>query len=285
MKTQKFLLFCLSLLLLAAAGCAAPGDKTTGFGSGSAGNGPASMCAVSSPDSSGRTAEADANCYRLQDSGETPAGLKLTGYVFTGRDSGNSPDRIDEIFLSLDEGWKICWNNTDWTMDLYKTDDGGKTWRTLHRKMLIKDANRITFLNRKHGYISFGFTPAYGQITLNSTIDGGATWSPLDLTAPKEYQDCTFYTFPPVFFSDADGLIITHYRSERKLSLNQLVFVTHDAGKSWKTAERTSDGNLSWDCVKLDGDLSHDVPSDTWRVTFGKKVWQSQDGTTWKTVA
>ena len=290
MKIQTILAPCLSLLFLATVGCSTPGYNSNKgepvySGINSAGIDSSFEQESSSPDSSPQMSEADANQYKLQSSGQTPTGLKMAQYAFVGRDSGNSPDQIEEIYLSSEEGWKICWNDTNWTMDLYQTVNGGRTWKTLNRKMLSKDANGVTFLNRKQGYISFGYPPAYGQITLNSTIDSGSTWSSLNLTAPKEYKNCTFYTFPPVFFSDADGLIITHYRCEQKLSLKQLVFVTHDAGKSWKAAEsRTSDGTLSWDCVKLDSDISHDKPSDTWQVTFGSLVWESQNGTTWETV-
>lgn len=296
MKVRNVLKICLSALLIVATGCGA--NKPAGLASSDADSseGSSLSSAVSSSknftsstpslqQSSGSGAsKANVSSYKLQLSGKTPTGVAIRQYVLSGRDLGNSPDEIDEAFLSPSEGWKACWGS-DWMMDLYKTDDGGNTWEPRHQKLLIKDVSGIIFLNRKQGYISFGFTPAYGWISLNTSTDGGVTWGSLKLTAPSEYKDCTFYTFPPIFFSARDGLILTHFRSEQKLSLNQLVFVTHDAGKNWKAAAgRTSDGDLKWDCVKLDNDISHDKLSDVWRVTFGKQMWQTQDGTTWEAI-
>lgn len=221
--------------------------------------------------------------YEIKQKGVTPIDAKIIKYTNASlTKSKKSNDKlidIDEVFINSKKGWRAYWDKTTWTMDLLSTEDDGISWTKIGH-FLIKSANGIIFTNNNDGWITFDYTPAYGWVKILKTADGGKSWREQTLNAPDIYKDCTFYTNPPVFFSSTDGLILTHYYSEKKEKLDQLVYVTHDAGKSWAPiTDKSSDDVLKWDCIK--SDYGYEV-NDVWQVSYNKKTWQSSDGITWE---
>jgi photosystem II stability/assembly factor-like uncharacterized protein len=163
---------------------------------------------------------------------------------------------------------------------LYRTLDGGTSWNKLtgtqDASYTIPDVSKsgLIFTDEKHGWITTQ-TPQTGFLGLFQTTDGGATWSQKQIDVPKEYADIEFLTYPPVFFSSKDALLLTNTTEE---SLDQLVYVTHDGGNSWTSIHETEDSLLQW---SYDSQASESF-AEGWTIQYNDSSWTTKDGLTWE---
>jgi photosystem II stability/assembly factor-like uncharacterized protein len=188
--------------------------------------------------------------------GVTPINTRIINY-------NNNKDFCDIVFINSTDGWKLKYLDCamySQSAILYKTNDSGNTWSEINHteSVPLESKTGMTFINSDIGWITTQ-TPKQGYIGLFRTLDGGLTWNYQDVDIPNDYKECTFITYPPVFFSENDGVLFT-YQSD----LEPLVYITHDNGDSWvATAEKSPNGNLSW---IFDADNG-------FQITFNNKIW------------
>jgi photosystem II stability/assembly factor-like uncharacterized protein len=123
---------------------------------------------TSAPDNASRI-------LRTQDGGVTwndvsPQGQPLSPY--------------DSFFLDPQTAWIGLYDATASTNTLLRTTDGGKTWASLPQAETIQNA-RYRFSSANDGVAeTVGVGAGNAYFNLYQTHDGGATWTPILLTAP-----------------------------------------------------------------------------------------------------
>ncbi|MFH1920747.1 MAG: YCF48-related protein [Planctomycetota bacterium] len=106
----------------------------------------------------------------------------------------------------------------------FHSDDGGKTWRKLAFSNLLADMGRLAIpadVPTEGGFTVYVLGSYQRQPRLVTSIDGGTTWSQLDL--PDDLPD-GYWRYRPFFATSRTGWI--------GMSAGQILFTT-DGGKTW----------------------------------------------------
>jgi photosystem II stability/assembly factor-like uncharacterized protein len=146
-------------------------------------------------------------------------------------------------FLDEQNGWAMA--NIDCGagscgLDIFKTTDGGQSWKRvssaspnndaqLNTLPFAGDKNGMTFLDMQHGWVG-GTEPKDGYVWLFATQDGGQTWKQVNLPLPSGYTTSTISVEPPRFFSAQNGILPVTLFTD---SLHKLFYLTQDGGQSW----------------------------------------------------
>jgi photosystem II stability/assembly factor-like uncharacterized protein len=147
-------------------------------------------------------------------------------------------------FLDEQNGWAMA--NIDCGagscgLDIFKTTDGGQSWKRvsaaspnndaqLNTLPFAGDKNGMTFLDTQHGWVG-GTEPKDGYVWLFATQDGGQTWKQVNLPLPDGYLTSTISVDPPEFFSAKNGILpVTLFIN----SSYKIFYSTQDGGQSWK---------------------------------------------------
>jgi photosystem II stability/assembly factor-like uncharacterized protein len=99
----------------------------------------------------------------------------------------------DAQFLDRDHGWFVGWSVLTVRARLYRTVDGGRSWRSVEvasHGVHGGAIDTIQFLDRRHGWL-VAQEPTAPSASLSATSDGGATWrrvSQLPQVAPARFQ-------------------------------------------------------------------------------------------------
>ncbi|HHV11163.1 MAG TPA: hypothetical protein GXX75_12880 [Clostridiales bacterium] len=207
--------------------------------------------------------------------GSTPLGVT----IYQGMEEENA---LEYIYLTSAEGWKAERNAEGMfkeSIALYKTEDGGASWDKLtstedeNATIPLESKTGIIFIDSNDGWITTQI-PRDGYIGLFRTTDGGVDWKQQELTIPKEYSASQFTTYPPVFFTARDGLLLSYaFDDEPK----QLVYVTHDGGNTWTQIDAKGDGTFQWSY----SEKSDAGQADGWTITYGNKTWITSDALIW----
>lgn len=175
---------------------------------------------------------------------------------------------------------------------IYRSEDGGTSWTKLldpYQDAVIQgfDKTGVDFFDADHGWLTRFFRGITISVSLETTSDGGETWTSLELPPPPSGTD--------LFSTCACGLYDPHMSSAREGSLQMTcqcgsyesplnksyLYQTRDGGESWDIQYipdgylhyisegifyvidleiyRTEDGGLNWDKIKdvnWDGQLS-----------------------------
>lgn len=194
----------------------------------------------------GWVAEGDADCsqgflFHTTDGGSS---WHLTGPVW----SGNGGEALVS-FLNADDGWLLAGDFADGTITFSRTTDGGDTWQ-----QLLDEGAPTTDLEDTMPAFSGpqdGFAAVTGAIPpsataaavlesqLETTSDGGATWSPtsVPLSVPGEPLYET-----PMFFGQAGVLpVLVLHPGKAGLGPVTVDFdTTSDGGSAWSPASAVS---------------------------------------------
>ncbi|HEX3076768.1 MAG TPA: hypothetical protein VHQ24_07900 [Lachnospiraceae bacterium] len=208
--------------------------------------------------------------------GYTPIGVKVLKL-------DNEENDIDYIYINSKEGWKASYEYIGMfkeNVTLYKTEDSGISWSEL--TSTVKDNYTIPlsaksgmiFTDSKNGWITTEI-PQPGYIGLYKTADGGATWEERTIVIPDVYSDIEFKTYPPVFFTLNDAILLSGTLEE---DMEQLVYVTHDGGVSWTQVKENDDAMFQWNYAKN----SSDGNASGWKITYNGKTWRTVDAITWE---
>ncbi len=207
--------------------------------------------------------------------GNTPFGVT----IYQGRAEENS---LEYIYITSTEGWKAERNAEGMfkeSITLYKTEDGGMNWNKLtgteeeNATIPLESKTGIIFTNSNNGWITT-LTPRDGYIGLFRTKDGGVTWEQQELVIPSEYSRSQFTTYPPVFFTARDGLLLSYaFDDEPK----QLVYVTHDGGDTWTQTAGKDDSTFQWRYTEQE-DIGQ---ASGWTITYENKTWVTSDALIW----
>lgn len=224
----------------------------------------------------------------VQKSGQYPVGIvnKSDIIIQTPNDSQIiKGTNADYFFINPTDGWKASYNfigmfNED--MILYKTNNGGKTWDEIanskNNTLLIGDKTGIYFIDSNKGWITSN-TPWEGIIGLYSTDDSGITWNKQNLNIPDNYKHSLINAYPPLFFSNLDGILLTFPASE-STKQNFLFFVTNDGGKTWNSVlDRIGKlGNMKWN-------FQNSASINNYEVTYNNTIWFFDNGNWYKRIS
>lgn len=131
-------------------------------------------------------------------------------------------------FVDASHGWIACApygaasNQSRPGSSIYRTTDGGLSWKlqdVSRRRIALRD---ITFVDRLHGWAVGQNSGSKGACLVLSTRNGGRTWSMQRLSAPSYYAGQQV-----VFVDDLHGWI----------ACGPVVYATTDGGRHWH-AER-----------------------------------------------
>lgn len=177
-------------------------------------------------------------------------------------------------FFDQTHGWLVAVSTTSSNFSsgqLFRTDDGGMTWREL----TIPNGNPVRFLNTTTGWNVGAAQPGRpGYDTLYVTHDGGASWraQPIafssGLTGP-------FFSLPT--FVDADhGVLPVTFPGQRTESF----YISDDAGVTWSLKETTQANVLGGEQITLpDGPMPVAVTGPTsWVMAWGRHLEVAVNG-------
>ena len=207
--------------------------------------------------------------------GSTPLGVAI--YQGTTEESN-----LEYIYITSTEGWKAERNGEGMykeSITLYKTEDGGTSWDKLtstedeNATIPFESKTGIIFTDSNNGWITTQI-PKEGYIGLFRTADGGVTWEQQELAIPEEYSASMFTTYPPVFFTAQDGLLLSYAFDDEP---RQLVYVTHDGGDTWSQVDGKEDSIFQWSYTEKE-----EVGlASGWTITYGNKNWITTDALIW----
>lgn len=212
-------------------------------------------------------------------------GAKLTGKtplgtaIYQGMDGENG---LEYIYLTATEGWKAERNAEGMFKEsttLYKTEDGGKKWNKLtstedeNATIPFDSKTGIIFIDSHNGWITTQI-PQNAYIGLFRTTDGGVTWMQQELTIPEKYSTSEFTTYPPVFFTARDGLLLSYAFDDQP---KQLVYATHDGGATWTQIDEKGDSTFQWSYTEKE-DVGQ---ASGWTITYENKTWTTSDALVW----
>lgn len=135
----------------------------------------------------------------------------------------------DAYFLDRRRGWIVTSDCAAGTGAMYRTRDGGRTWRRLSwgftHNCAAGSGFRLMFVDRRHGWVA-NPTPNGNFWRLFRTRDGGRTWTYRQVRDMPELDEVTFRTRRVGWGIGLSWL----YRGP--------LYRTTDAGRTWKPEPR-----------------------------------------------
>lgn len=164
--------------------------------------------------------------------------------------------------LNGERAWVLQNEPTGPTARLYRTTNGGRSWRLVHA---LADYGRVTFVSPKTGWLA--------GLHLLRTLDGGRTWHPQSLHAPRGYRGRLALLAAPRFFG-RQGLLVGQFERSKPVIG---VYRTNDRGRRWRLVS-TLPGSAPG--VFPQFALSAASGSAAWLLTAGAKpaVYVTHDG-------
>ena len=154
------------------------------------------------------------------------------------------------------------------TMDLYRTDDAGKSWQRVGPTP-VSWTGSLNFLDARHGFVA-GSDCSVGRcaLTIHATNDGGESWEPLYAGSPGSGTSAVAFQFVDVdhgwFVSQRDFLM------------------TQDGGRTWTQPHLPFDQDFTRGADLADKDRAWAVismPEKLVRSLDGGRTWQIAPGT------
>jgi photosystem II stability/assembly factor-like uncharacterized protein len=147
------------------------------------------------------------------------------------RDSESLRPR-DFYFVDSSRGWLVVQQTGSSAFrpgDLMATEDGGASWNWVTSPRV---AGEIIFISAKDGWLAGG--PDNRELYV--THDGCQTWKEVTLTLPPQVNPHSYTVFQTPSFTDSlHGYLAVKYPGINGVKQSKLVvFVTSDAGKTWK---------------------------------------------------
>lgn len=148
---------------------------------------------------------------------------------------------ININFIDPLNGWLLLKNNAskpnDEPVAILSTTDGGNNWyqidnvsqsSSVHLSALpaSNEKTGISFKSTTQGWVT-GYTAEQNTPIFYASTDGGYTWTVQALALPGK---SSIRTFPPVFFSQNDGILPAQLVDN---SHAVVIYNTHDGGKTW----------------------------------------------------
>ena len=175
-----------------------------------------------------RTNQADRTRFvlRVFDGGRwrdaTPAALRSPG----------SDDVEDVSFVNRRDGWIATFNCAMAAVQLFRTTDGGRSWRSLGTKSghsCSSGATFLSFINSQQGWME-PVSPTGPVGALLKTTDGGTTWKHI-ATGPAVGPGRSLPCLGPIAFVSRS----TGWQARCDEGSSE-VFSTTDGGRRWKRA-------------------------------------------------
>jgi photosystem II stability/assembly factor-like uncharacterized protein len=147
-----------------------------------------------------------------------------------------------EDLLALDplHLWATSWDPASVDVTVWRSADGGHTWaHTIVGPHSAAGASHLQFADPEHGWVEL-YSYSGNQADLLATTDGGATWTRVTPHLPEDGE--------LMFYTPTDGYL----GSDPSLPFGSGLFVTHDAGRTWRAVtlpfdERSLPNPKAWD--------------------------------------
>jgi len=202
----------------------------------------------------------------------------------------------DITFINKLEGWYVNGSGK-----IYKTIDGGDTWKLAFEKK-GSFFRTVAFINNNIGFAGTVGTDYFPNvqdtIPLYGTKDGGATWNPVNYKGPYVKGLCALDIVKEQYINHGKIDYKYHVYGVGRVGSPANMLVSHDSGKTWKSKDMNDDCKMLFDikmfdknigiaCASTDADvtksnaliLKTENGGNSW-----KKVYQSKRPyeTTWK---
>lgn len=148
-------------------------------------------------------------------------------------------------FVSTTQGWVAIFlggGSYHTSADIFQTHDGGQTWYKIASTMErqpnsgltdVGDMIGLSFSDAKNGVVTTLFPGPGNQTSVESTSDGGSTWTKVLLAAPQGASaEGVLAAAPPVFFGK-DGMMPVVVSLPPNGDQGLDLYLTHDGGQSW----------------------------------------------------
>lgn len=208
--------------------------------------------------------------YRSADGGQT----WQSSAVSIGNLHGTEHYPSSLFFLNPTTGWLVAKAQSGSAHDagdLYRTDDGGKTWQSLS----IPIGDRVRFHSLNTGWAAGGAA----NNLLYVTRDGGSTWQLQHFLPPAQHNtDVLVWIDLPTFFDASHGVVPVQFGNEAGDSVLEY-FVTQNDGQTWSPTAPAGPASLI-------GRTSAVVDATHWIVAGTVRLFVTADGGgSWTTIA
>jgi photosystem II stability/assembly factor-like uncharacterized protein len=215
------------------------------------------------------------------------------------------------FFLDPRHGWLVAATpdrpNTSRTMTVFRTQDGGTSWRTSTLPPLPSGGTipysygvaNLTFVDSQHGSARLSVAGEGNQYLIIdpapmptfATTDGGRSWTaaPPDyppvpianLPVPPAYRPDTANEGVVVFVSPTEAVLPVTFYTDTTSAI--VFFISEDAGTTWRPGASLPDPNRF--PVGQDQGIMNSVAMQAWAVLFRDRIEVTGDqGRTWNTV-
>lgn len=109
---------------------------------------------------------------------------------------------------------------------LFRTEDGGRTWRSLPTPPV---GGAVRFFSERNGWLAGG--PAGTNLFV--TRDGGRSWEETGVAPPQDGAKLRRVYFLPAFDNDQDGLLPVRLEPVESGEASIALYETRDGGRTW----------------------------------------------------
>jgi len=165
--------------------------------------------------------------------------------------------RMDSVdFVDSEVGWIVGVDGL-----IFRTDDGGRSWRRQESGVTNRRLTHVQFLDRDYGWITF-----LREAALLKTTDGGETWTKLPIVVIDDPDEDV----------DVDEGLSTIFMLNRlegwAHGTDEVLLHTVDGGLSWENQVSGTDRRL-YGVTFVDPLLGWIVGSDIRKTTDGGRTW------------